>query len=238
MMVLFFILNEIVVRTSPNRQISKTRPSRQAYLRDFKNFLLANTFGFFFAILLQIFLSQKGWLKAYNNPETYGWSYYYFSIFLVIIFHDIYFYLFHRLFHHPLLYRFHRIHHESRVISPLSSVAFHPLEAFFVYSFISIFLLVFPLHTDVIVAYSWVIALVTVHGHSGVVHVPKFMMRGKWARAVVTSYHHSLHHKYPNCNFGLYFNFMDRIFETEHPYLLKSSEEFADSISSKKSGQT
>ena len=53
-------------------------------------------------------------------------------------------------------------------------------------------------------------------GHLGFELYPKGFTThwlGKWNN---TSTHHNMHHKYYNCNYGLYFNIWDRIMGTNH----------------------
>ena len=40
-----------------------------------------------------------------------------------------------------------------------------------------------------------------------------------------TSTHHNMHHRFFNCNYGLYFNFWDRVMGTNHPNYHKVFEE-------------
>ncbi|MGL4598343.1 MAG: sterol desaturase family protein, partial [Bacteroidia bacterium] len=55
----------------------------------------------------------------------------------------------------------------------------------------------------------------------------KFVRHGlfKWSN---TSTHHNMHHRLVKCNYGLYFNFWDRILGTNHADYEKHFEEVVD----------
>jgi sterol desaturase/sphingolipid hydroxylase (fatty acid hydroxylase superfamily) len=64
------------------------------------------------------------WVTFADNP------WYLFAVFLLVpIFHEVHFFLIHRLIHTPFLYKWvHSVHHNSVNPSPWSSLSMHPVE--------------------------------------------------------------------------------------------------------------
>lgn len=64
-----------------------------------------------------------GFFKFYSDIGDYGWPYLLFSIGLLTLFHDAYFYWTHRIIHHPKLFRhFHAVHHRSVNPTPFTAI--------------------------------------------------------------------------------------------------------------------
>ena len=62
--------------------------------------------------------------------DKHGFSYFIFSTFLLMMIHDIYFYLTHRAMHNKKIYSvIHSIHHKSNNPTPWAAFSFHPIEA-------------------------------------------------------------------------------------------------------------
>ncbi|MEQ8697001.1 MAG: sterol desaturase family protein, partial [Bauldia litoralis] len=71
-----------------------------------------------------------GATRIYIDFAERGWAYWGFTVVLLIVAHDAYFYWTHRAMHHPRLYRvFHRTHHRSVSPSPWAAYSFAPAEA-------------------------------------------------------------------------------------------------------------
>ncbi|PHN06734.1 sterol desaturase family protein [Flavilitoribacter nigricans] len=174
------------------------------------------TAGVFAALGIGIyFLYRAGYTRLYTEIETYGWAYLLFSFFLLTVIHDTYFYWMHRLMHHPRLFGLlHKVHHISNNPTPWASLSFHPLEAMVEIGIVPLAVLVMPLHPLALFAFSIWSLFFNLLGHLGYELFPRGFVRhpvGKWFN---TSTHHNMHHSRSNCNFGLYYNFWDRLLGT------------------------
>src|SRR4029077_10168023 len=59
--------------------------------------------------------------------------------------------------------------------------------------------------------------LMNVMGHLGYELFPKSFVRNKWLNWQNTYTHHNMPHHYSKHNYGLYFNWWDRLMGTNHP---------------------
>jgi sterol desaturase/sphingolipid hydroxylase (fatty acid hydroxylase superfamily) len=59
--------------------------------------------------------------------------------------------------------------------------------------------------------------VMNVMGHLGFEVLPKGFASQRIFRWHNTSVHHNMHHRYFRYNYGLYFNFWDRVMKTNHP---------------------
>ena len=160
----------------------------------------------------------NGWTLIYTDFADYGWFYGAFSLALTIVLHDAYFYWTHRLMHHPRLFeRFHRLHHESHSPSPWAAYAFAPVEAVIQAMFLTILILILPLHVTVIYLFMLHMIVRNVIGHSGFELFPRGMPAHAVLGVLTTNTHHDLHHSSMGSNYGLYFTWWDRLAGTEHP---------------------
>jgi sterol desaturase/sphingolipid hydroxylase (fatty acid hydroxylase superfamily) len=128
----------------------------------------------------------------------------------------------------------HKIHHKSVNPTPWAAFAFHPLEAIMEVGIVPIMVFLIPLHPLALL--SWVLYQtgMNVLGHLGFELFPKGFTTGRITKWHNTSVHHNMHHKHVNCNYGLYYNFWDRIMGTNH---VRYSEEF-ESIKLRAEGET
>lgn len=164
------------------------------------------------------FLHRAGYTRIYTDVHEYGWMYLISSFFLLTLIHDTYFYWMHRLMHHPRLFGLlHKVHHISNNPTPWAALSFHPLEAMVEIGIIPLAVLVLPLHPLALLTFSTWSLFFNVMGHLGYELFPEGFVRhpvGKWFN---TSTHHNLHHSRSNCNYGLYYNFWDRLLGTNAP---------------------
>jgi lathosterol oxidase len=159
-----------------------------------------------------------GYTRVYSNISDYGWTYLIFSILLMIVLHDTYFYWTHRLMHwKPLFKLVHRVHHLSINPTPFAAYAFHPIEAVVEIGIIPLVVFTIPHHGLVILVFSIYTLLLNVMGHLGYELFPKGFASHKFFKWHNTSTHHNMHHRLVKCNYGLYFNFWDRVMGTNHP---------------------
>ena len=157
----------------------------------------------------------RPYTHTYFEVSEYGYFYFFFSFFVMLLMHDTYFYWIHRLMHHPKIYRiFHEVHHQSTNPSPWASFSFQPTEAIVEAGIFVIFAFSIPIHFYVLIAFLLFMTAYNVYGHLGWELYPKGFEKsfiGKW---VNTSISHNLHHQYFKGNYGLYFMFWDRWMNT------------------------
>ncbi|MCX7998058.1 MAG: sterol desaturase family protein [Leptospiraceae bacterium] len=185
-----------------------------------------STFIIFGFVGVGIFVAKKlGYTKIYSNIHEYGYAYFLFSIVVAILIHDAYFYFAHRLMHHKWLFKkVHAVHHRSTNPSPWASFSFHPLEAILEAGILPLLVFIMPFHPIAIISFMLFMTLMNVLGHLGVEFYPRWFVRSKWTNWNNTSVHHNMHHQKFNCNYGLYFNWWDKIFGTNHPTYLEEFE--------------
>jgi sterol desaturase/sphingolipid hydroxylase (fatty acid hydroxylase superfamily) len=116
---------------------------------------------------------------------------------LIPVFHDLHFYLTHRLIHWPPIYRrVHYLHHKNVNPGPWSGLAMHPVEHVVFFSGV-LLLWILPASPLHVIYYLQGIALGAVQGHSG---FQKAVIGGKEIKH--GDYFHYLHHKFFQCNYG------------------------------------
>jgi lathosterol oxidase len=177
-----------------------------------------------------IFIAQQnGYTRIYTNVHQYSTAYLVFSVFAFIFIHDAYFYWSHRLMHVKKIYPYvHLIHHKSINPTPWAAFAFHPIEAVMQVLILPVMVFLIPLHPIAIITWGFYQLALNIGGHLGFEVFRKgFTQRivGKWHN---TSTHHNMHHKYVNCNYGLYFNIWDRIMGTNHARYTEEFDAFCD----------
>ncbi|MGI9551584.1 MAG: DUF2147 domain-containing protein [Aurantibacter sp.] len=199
-----------------HRFIQKSRPATKKLWTEFR-YSMSTVLIFALVGLGIVTAKQHGLTQVYLEVAEFGWFYLIFSLALMILFHDTYFYWTHRWMHHPKIYRHvHRVHHRSTNPSPWAAYSFHPWEAIVQAAVFPIMLFAIPVHPSV--AFSFLIYMIVrnVWGHLGYELFPKSFMRLKWLNWHTTTTHHNLHHEKFNANYGLYFTWWDRWFKTEH----------------------
>jgi sterol desaturase/sphingolipid hydroxylase (fatty acid hydroxylase superfamily) len=165
------------------------------------------------------FLRKMGVGALYFNIADYGWAYYFFSIAVMIVVHDTYFYWTHRLMHHPRLFRlFHLVHHRSNNPTPYAAFSFHPLESVIEFGIVPLTAIFLPMHASALFLFTIWSIFFNVLGHCGYELAPSGFTRHWLLKWFNTSTHHNLHHEKSGYNFGLYFNFWDRLMGTNHPH--------------------
>lgn len=176
--------------------------------------------------LVIFFLRKMGYGQLYFEVAEHGWAYLGFSFAFLVFAHDTYFYWVHRAMHHPRLYRrFHLVHHKSTNPTPFASFSFHPLESVLEFAIIPVLTLLIPVHAVVFFLFTLWSILFNVLGHTGYEIDPKGFTRHWFFKWLNTPTHHNMHHQLAHHNYGLYFNFWDRIMGTNHPDYDRTFEE-------------
>lgn len=151
----------------------------------------------------------------YLNINYNGILYFFLSVVLMILFHDMYFYWTHRLLHLPGWYqKVHRIHHLSSNPSPFTSLSFHPIESVIQAIVLPLMVIVIPAHPFAIFIFLVYMVYKNVRGHTGFEFTTSVHRENKWNKVHSYSIDHNLHHQDGRGNYGLYFTIWDRIMRT------------------------
>jgi lathosterol oxidase len=162
--------------------------------------------------------TRQGWTRMYFKVSDHGWGWFVASILLAILIHDTYFYWTHRLMHVARLFPlFHRIHHLSNNPSPWAAYSFAPAEAVVQAGIFPVIVMILPIHPLAFVLFTLWQILFNVAGHTGFEFHPRWLMNTPLWFLLNTPTNHVLHHETMRGNYGLYFNFWDRLMGTSHP---------------------
>ena len=117
---------------------------------------------------------------------------------LVPLFTSMHFYWVHRLLHWPPLYkRVHSLHHRSINIGPWSGLSMHPVESLLYVSALLIHFVV-PSHPVIFLVHLYIKCIGPAFSHAGfeslLARDTKVMNAG--------DFHHQLHHRFFECNYG------------------------------------
>lgn len=169
--------------------------------------------------------------QIYKKVSDFGLPYFVFSIFLMIVLHDAYFYWTHRLMHDPKLFKsFHFVHHQSTNPSPWASFAFQPTEAVVEAGIFILISFIIPSHIYATIVFLLFMTSYNVYGHLGWELYPKNFNKHWLGKHLNTSINHNMHHQYFKGNYGLYFTFWDNLMGTTN----KNYHERFEEVTSKK----
>lgn len=208
---LFYILKRYQWQ---DRKILRRFPDRQQIRRELFFSLLS--IAIFIVIFIGVYtLSTMGYTQIYRKIDAHGLFYFLVSIPFLFVFHDTYFYWTHRLLHSKRFSRFHKIHHLSNNPNPLTSFSFHPVEAL-VQAGVMLIVFIVPIHLAAFSILMFGQMALNVVGHLGYELVPPRFHHSALGRWFNTGTHHHQHHHSGHSNYGLYFNFWDRLMSTNH----------------------
>jgi sterol desaturase/sphingolipid hydroxylase (fatty acid hydroxylase superfamily) len=211
-----------------HKKIQQRFPDKTRLWFEFKYSML-NMFIFVITGLFVFYLGSIGVTRFYKHISDYGWTYFLFSIVVMIFLHDTYFYWVHRLMHAKKIYPYiHKVHHQSINPTPWAAFSFHPIEGFLEAAIVPIIVVIIPVHTFALVIFILISTILNVLGHLGFELYPKGFTKSKWTGWNNTSTHHNMHHHYFDCNYGLYFNFWDKLMETNHKDYHETFEKMAE----------
>jgi len=213
-----------------SRNVQSRTPAAGQRRREFLDSML--TVLIFSANGALIFAGAKaGVLHVYTDIAERGWIYAGVSLVVLVLAHDTWFYWTHRLLHQRWMFPWsHRTHHRSVAPTPWAAYSFAPAEAVIQAVFLTLMLLVLPLHPLVIFVFLAHMIVRNVLGHAGVELMPRAWLAGWWGRWFTTTLHHDLHHADGRHNYGLYFAWWDRIGGTEHPEYRLRLKRFVESL--------
>lgn len=131
--------------------------------------------------------------------------------FLIPIWESFYFYWIHRLLHSDLFYRFHALHHRNTDVGPWSGLSMHPVEhvMYFGTAFIHFIVPTHPVHLVAHLMFYGLYAITTHTGFEG-------LWRAGRKRVHLGNFHHQMHHRYFEVNYGTLEIPWDALFGTFH----------------------
>lgn len=162
-------------------------------------------------MILYFWVASNGWVPTQGAIlDAPVWFVLFF--FVIRFWQSFHFYWIHRLIHIPWLFKnVHHLHHRNVSVGPWSGLAMHPAEHLLYYSGILIHF-VLPSHPIHVIFHMFALNLGAIYSHSG---FEKLLVRNRDA-IKAGSFHHQLHHKYFECNYGSEEIPMDRWFGSFH----------------------
>ena len=158
----------------------------------------------------------RGDTRIYLNFSDHGWGWFFGSIAVMLVLHDAYFYWTHRLSHEVrwVFRRVHLIHHKTTNPTPFADIMFHPVDALIHAGFVPLFLFTIPVHPLAFWIFMTIVTAVNAVGHTGFELFPDRWRTHWFWRHVSRAETHNAHHASVHGNYGLYFNFWDRVGRT------------------------
>jgi len=143
-----------------------------------------------------LYAISSGWTPLYELNDGAIW---FCALFLLIpLWISLHFYLGHRLLHWPPLYKIsHAVHHRNINTGPWTGISMHPIEHIIYFSSVLIHLFV-PSHPIHIFFHLYSLSISAIFGHVG---YDALVIGGK-VRIAIGHFHHQLHHRYFECNYG------------------------------------
>ena len=131
--------------------------------------------------------------------------------FLIPVWESFYFYWIHRALHTGPMYRFHALHHRNTDIGPWSGLSMHPVEHLMYFGTVLIHFAIasHPVHVIFHLMFYALLAVTTHTGFEG------FVVRNK-KRLHLGMFHHQMHHRYFECNYGNLDVPWDKLFGSFH----------------------
>ena len=151
----------------------------------------------------------NGYLTSTTFAQTPVWFIAFF--FLIPVWESFYFYWIHRLLHTNVMYRFHALHHRNTDIGPWSGLSMHPVEHVMYFGTVLIHLVV-PISPVHVIFHLMFYALLAVTSHTG---FEGLRVRNK-KRVHLGNFHHQLHHRYFEVNYGNLDVPWDKLFGSFH----------------------
>ena len=156
------------------------------------------------------------WAMANGFAPVLTWAanpVWFIALFLLIpIWESFYFYWIHRLLHVPFLYRHvHALHHRNINVGPWSGLSMHPVEHVIYLGTVLIHWVVaaHPVHILFHLQYYTLTAATT---HTGF----EALSVGGKKRLALGTFHHQMHHRYFECNYGSLEIPWDKMFGSFH----------------------
>ncbi|KAK7690609.1 hypothetical protein QCA50_005708 [Cerrena zonata] len=160
------------------------------------------------ALTLPWFLGEvRGYSKMYDNVDDFGWTYFFASILMYLVFTDYGIYWIHRWEHHPICYKWlHKPHHKWIIPTPFASHAFHPLDGYLQSIPYHLFIFVIPFHRKL-----YLFLFVVINFWTILIHDSDMITDHPLETIINGPAHHTLHHMFFTVNYGQYFTWADRM---------------------------
>ena len=160
--------------------------------------------------ILMYWAMGNGMITVISFDEMPIWSIV--ALPLISLWISLHFYVNHRILHiKPLYDAFHSLHHRNVNVGPFSGISMHPVEHVLYFSSVLIHFVV-PTHPMHIMFHLYMLALSAVFGHTG---FDALLVKNK-RRLAIGHFHHQLHHRYFECNYGSVDLPWDKFFGTFH----------------------
>jgi Delta7-sterol 5-desaturase len=131
---------------------------------------------------------------------------------LLTIFSSAHFYWVHRLLHWPPIYaRVHALHHRSINVGPWSGLSMHPVESVLYASAVLIHFVI-PSHPVIFLVHIYIKMIGPAFSHAGF----ESLLAGDTKLVDAGDFHHQLHHRFFECNYGTAETPWDRWFGSFH----------------------
>lgn len=199
-------------------RVPQRRPERKA--RPLKEAIMTyvNMLAFIIPYGVPLYIERTtGYTVRYENIDDYGWPYFFFSIFLMLLIVDAEFFWMHLWFHRykGRAHDHHLVHHQFTNPTPWAGFAFNYIETLaYVLLYLPIFLFL-PWHPWTIFAMQTITLLWNAQLHLGYTPFPSWWETNFFTRRLMTSIQHCAHHRDLDHNFGLYFSHWDKWMGTE-----------------------
>lgn len=203
----FSFLTAVYYRFLTHKKIQTPYPAFRSQLRDAALSLIAPMF-FLPSALICGYLSKNNIGFVYHDIHQYGVCYFVFSLFLVTLVHDTYYYWLHRLLHTRFLFEaIHSVHHVTRNPTVVSFFAMHPLEDILMSLSIPLCAFLFPISDLAFNGAYFLYLMQAIYAHSGF----EWFKTQKHSICFNTSYAHNMHHQFMGVNYSYFYNIWDRI---------------------------
>ncbi|MEM0934470.1 MAG: sterol desaturase family protein [Pseudomonadota bacterium] len=172
--------------------------------------------------VLMFWAMGNGWAPVLTWAQSPIWFVALF--FLIPIWESFYFYWIHRLLHWPPLYkRVHSVHHRNVNVGPWSGLSMHPIEHVIFLGSVLIHWIVpaHPVHILYHMQYLTLTAATTHTGFEGLVVKDK-------NRLALGTFHHQMHHRYFECNYGSLEIPWDKVFGSFHDGTEEAHQKMAE----------
>ena len=211
-----YFFYKFIIDKIGHRQIIDKTPSKKVLNAEQKRSYRTMVI-FFFQGLFLFWLYKAGYTQIFTKWDEYSIIYFVFNFLMIQLLNDAYFYWTHRWMHQvSWLKKYHMTHHKSHAPSPYSALSFHPVEAFIHGFFWILVSVIIPTHPVWLLVFFSFMYYINMWGHTNYEFWHKDLLTHPVLKHLNTPTHHILHHKYHDKNYGIYYNFWDRICETNH----------------------
>ncbi|MEM7208645.1 MAG: sterol desaturase family protein [Pseudomonadota bacterium] len=146
--------------------------------------------------VLMMWAMANGYAPIISGPNAWLWIVA--LVFLIPVWETLYFFLIHRLLHWPPLYKsVHYLHHRNVNVGPWSGLSMHPIEHVIYLGTVLIHWIV-PANPFIIIYHLQAYTLTAATTHTGFEGVE---VGGK-NRLPLGTFHHQIHHRFFECNYG------------------------------------